>query len=311
MKITNLIPVSVTRSLNAAKFQMVKHSPTILMAVGVAGVVTSTVMACRATLDLDEILSMRLEHIRRFRNAKDEKNIPEYTEENFKNDVKIVNTKTVLDIVKLYGPSVVVGAVSIACIFQSHRILTTRNAALSAAYATLHEDFQNVLKRIDENVDEELANKIKYNEGSKNVDSVITHEDGSAETKTEQVKTVDPDASPYTFYFGPYIQGVHGSFKNPHWSKDPQQTLMHLRGVEEYLNALLRVKSKLFLNEALEELNLPLTKVGQIAGWFYDDKDPFDHHISLGIRNLKPEDIDPNLGVRVVFNVDGNIWETM
>ena len=37
---------------NGVKGKVEKHSPEILMGVGVAGVITTTVMACRATLPL-------------------------------------------------------------------------------------------------------------------------------------------------------------------------------------------------------------------------------------------------------------------
>ena len=41
---------------NGVKGQVQKHSPEILMGVGVVGVVTSTVMACKATMKLNDIL---------------------------------------------------------------------------------------------------------------------------------------------------------------------------------------------------------------------------------------------------------------
>ena len=41
---------------NGVKGKVEKHSPEILMGVGVVGVVTGTVMACRATLKLNDIL---------------------------------------------------------------------------------------------------------------------------------------------------------------------------------------------------------------------------------------------------------------
>ena len=45
---------------NNVKGKVEKHSPEILMGVGVAGVITSTVLACRATMKLNDILEASL-----------------------------------------------------------------------------------------------------------------------------------------------------------------------------------------------------------------------------------------------------------
>ena len=39
----------IKNMINKVKFNVVKHSPEILMGIGIAGVVTSTVLACRST----------------------------------------------------------------------------------------------------------------------------------------------------------------------------------------------------------------------------------------------------------------------
>ena len=55
MKVTDVIS-GAKRSLIKAGFKVKKHSPEILVVVGVAGVVTSTVMACKATTKAGDIL---------------------------------------------------------------------------------------------------------------------------------------------------------------------------------------------------------------------------------------------------------------
>ena len=40
-------------------FKMKKHSPEILMAAGVAGVIVSAVMACKATLKVDAVIDRK------------------------------------------------------------------------------------------------------------------------------------------------------------------------------------------------------------------------------------------------------------
>ena len=51
--------IKIQNVLNKVKFNVVKHSPEILMGIGIAGVVTSTVLACRSTLKVKEILDYK------------------------------------------------------------------------------------------------------------------------------------------------------------------------------------------------------------------------------------------------------------
>ena len=45
----------VSRTLVRGKLQVAKHSPTILVVAGVGGVVAAGVLACKATLDAQEV----------------------------------------------------------------------------------------------------------------------------------------------------------------------------------------------------------------------------------------------------------------
>ena len=45
---------NIKRTLMKAGMKLKKHSPEILMGLGIAGTVTSTVLACKATLKIDD-----------------------------------------------------------------------------------------------------------------------------------------------------------------------------------------------------------------------------------------------------------------
>ena len=93
---------NVTRAINKAGFKLKKHSPEILIVAGVVGVVTSAVMACKATMKLNDTLTDTKEKVEDFH--ADEAN---YTEEEGKKTLTLIYSKAALDIAKLYGPSVV------------------------------------------------------------------------------------------------------------------------------------------------------------------------------------------------------------
>src|SRR5688572_11499370 len=129
------IPESVTRALSKQLLVARKHSPHILFGAGVVGCITSTVMACKATLKLGD----KLDHFKgEIESCKSEYYNPqilshrEYTQTQNRRDLAYIYARNLGEIVKLYGPAVVVGAASIGCLTGSHVTLARRNAALAA-----------------------------------------------------------------------------------------------------------------------------------------------------------------------------------
>lgn len=120
-------------------FKMRKHSPEILMVAGVAGVVVSTVMACKATLKVDAVMDETKEKMDKIHKAEKDgatESGEDYFIEDAKKDTAIVYAQTGLKLAKIYAPAIVIGALSITSILASNNILRKRNVALAAAYAT-------------------------------------------------------------------------------------------------------------------------------------------------------------------------------
>ena len=99
---------SVRRSVHKTGFKIKKHSPEILIVSGVVGVVASTVMACKATTKVNEILEKAKEDIDAVHAYMEKDEFEEnYTEEDGKKALAAVYVKTGVDLVKLYAPSVI------------------------------------------------------------------------------------------------------------------------------------------------------------------------------------------------------------
>ena len=75
----------------------------------------------------------------------------------------IVYVQTGMKFAKLYGPSVILGALSITSILASNNILRKRNVALSAAYAAIDKGFKEYRSRVIERFGEEVDRELKYN----------------------------------------------------------------------------------------------------------------------------------------------------
>ena len=93
---------TMTRAFHKTSFKVQKHSPEILVVAGVVGVVTSAVMACKATTKLDTILDDSKEKVEKIEGYVATTGYSdEYTEEDHKKDRTIVTLHTGMNIAKL------------------------------------------------------------------------------------------------------------------------------------------------------------------------------------------------------------------
>ena len=300
---------TVTRNLNRVGFQLKKHSPEILIVTGIIGIVTSAVMACKATTKINDILEDTKTQVDKVHTVLEDESISKetYSEEDSKKDLAIIYAKTGLNFVKLYGPSILLGAVSIASIVTSNNILRKRNIALAAAYTVVDTGFKEYRGRVIERFGEELDKELKYNIKAENVKETFIDEDGSEKTVDKTVEMTDPHAC-YSNYARFYDDGCKG------WTKDPELNLVFLKQTQQYANDRLRARGHLFLNEVYDMLGIPHSSAGQIVGWIYDEDNPNgDNYVDFGIYDTYKEKSRDfvNGYERVIlldFNVDGIIY---
>ena len=300
---------NVTRTFNRAGLKLKKYSPEIFVGVGIVGVVASAVMACKATTKIDDVLAEQKENIERTKDYVEEHRYSEkYTEEDHKKDLTIFYSRSAVDLVKLYAPSVILGTVSIAMIVNGHRILRKRNVALAAAYATVEKGFKEYRGRVIERFGEELDKELKYNIKAKEVEEVVKDEEtGEEKIVKKTVNVADPNL--YSDYARFFDDGCTG------WTKDPEYNLMFLKDQQRYANDLLQSKGHLFLNEVYDMLGIPRTKAGQAVGWIYDEVHPVgDNFVDFGltdIHNARVRDFVNGYERTILldFNVDGSILD--
>ena len=295
---------------NGVKGQVQKHSPEILMGVGVVGVVTSTVMACKATMKLNDILEESKETRDKI---KEVENNPKYEDKyspaDAKKDLTINYVQTGMKVAKLYAPAVLLGGASLGCLLASNDILRKRNAALSAAYMTVDKSFKEYRNRVTERFGEEVEKEIRYGIKAEQIETTVVDEDGNETTVTETIKTMDPNLySDYARFF---------DAASPYWQNDPEYNLMFLKAQQQYANDLLRAKGRLFLNDVYDMLGIEKTKAGQVVGWVYDRENPNgDNFVDFGIYDMSKERVRAfvngyETNILLDFNVDGNIWDLM
>ena len=297
---------NLTRGLSRLGLKLKKHSPEILMVTGTIGVVTSAVMACKATLKVNDILEETKQDVNKINGVlENEEYADKYSEEDSKRDLLIVYAQTGIKLAKLYAPSVILGTLSLGAMITSNNILRKRNVALAAAYTVLDKGFKdyrsNVIERFGEKIDKELKHNIK----AKTFETVTVDENGKEKKTKEEVNICD-EISDFARFFD------EGS---RYFTKDPEYNLMFLKNQERYANDKLKAKGYLFLNDVYRMLDIPETKAGQIVGWIYDEKCPNgDNYVDFGIYNTNREKSRDFVNgyekvILLDFNVDGNILE--
>lgn len=312
----------VSGTFGKVGFKIQKHSPEILMVVGVVGAVASAVVACKATLKVEAVMDDAKEKMDKVHES-EEKGCTaagmDYSHDDAKKDTVIVYAQTGLKLAKLYAPAVAIGALSVTSILASNNILRKRNVAIAAAYTAVDKSFKDYRSRVVERFGQEVDKELRYNlKAEKTTETVVDEETGEKKKVKKTNFVVNPsDVSGYARFFEKYTVDEEGnSILNPHWESNNEYNLMFIKAQENYANDLLRAKKRLFLNDVYEMLGLPATKAGQVVGWIYDPEHPIgDNYVDFGLYadNLSYSDyangFDP--AILLDFNVDGNIWELM
>lgn len=309
--------LNLKQTIGAAKFTLKKHAPEILLGVGITGMVGSTVLACKATLKLNDVLEERTELLGKIDVINDkieagELTAEEYTAEDAKKDTLLINAQTVGKLIRLYGPAVTLAGASIACILGSYKIMNKRNVALMAAYKVIEEAFTNYRKRVVKEFGETKDAHFMYGTETVETEETVYSEDGKKKKvkKTKEELVPGANLSGFARVFEAEKSDQKGSWiGSAEWSPIHDYNLQFLLFKEKYFNDLLASKGFVTINEVLEQLGFAPTEAGMVCGWRY--KGDGDGYISF-----RPRGIDGNWtfgkdgdSMILDFNIDGVIFD--
>ena len=128
-------------------------------------------------------------------------------------------------------------------------------------------------------------------------------EDLSNSNKKSGTENGKCDASIYARFFNSSCPG---------WSKDPEMNKLFLKQIENYFNDRLRAQGYLFLNDVYEHLGFARSRIGQVVGWLYDEKNPIgDNYVDFDIFSDRNQEFinGMNTDALLDFNVDGNLLD--
>lgn len=291
----SFIPVSVTRKFARTVLQTKKHSPHIFFAVGVAGVVTTTVLACRATLKLEKNVDEIRTDFHSIKQMRDDskKELIQYSEHDYYRDMLYLYGKTTKRFAILYGPSVTVGVLSITALTGSHVQLTRRNAALTTTLAAVTKAYDEYRLRVREEIGEER--ELELHRG-------IRTEEVDVDGAKELMKVTDPGGwSPFAREFNE---------DNPLFRNSQELNRLFIHTAQNYANHMLHTRGHYFLNDAYDSLGMDRSVEGSIVGWLDDGNGAgyVDFGLFDAVNSPTPL-FDIRRSFILDFNVDGVIYK--
>lgn len=232
----------VTKYFKMAKNIAKKRSPEILTGLGIAGMITTTVLAVKAT-------PKALQLIEEEKDRRNNKLLEEMAPNENENCDQVAQLKPI-EVIKVawkpYIPVLLLGAGSIACLIGANSVHARRQAALYSAYklseTALTEYKDKVLETIGEEKEKEVRNKVAK-------DKVEKHPVSNTEI---------------------YITGGGESlFYDPLSDRYFKSDIETIRKVINDLNYAMGYSSEMYvsLSQLYDELGLKHTSVSDEIGW--------------------------------------------
>lgn len=205
-----------------------KHSPEILTGIGIAGMLSTTVFAVRATPKA----LMLIEEKKREKKFAGEQ--PELTK------VEVVKAAW-----KPYIPAAVTGVASVACLVGASSVNARRNAALAAAYALSETTLADYKEKVVETLGEKKAQE---------VDAAV------AKDQLEK----NPSVEANTFDTGRGLTLCYDSISGRYFKSDQEW----IRRAVNNLNERINFGEHISLNEFYDEVGLEeIFPLGEALGW--------------------------------------------
>ncbi|MBQ0089528.1 MAG: hypothetical protein KBT27_09380 [Prevotellaceae bacterium] len=263
MSVFSVISSKATSVASKVMFQVSKNKSGILLVVGGTAVAAGTITACVASTKVKEKVQNfkdtrnRIEEdMERSNEIKDERPEMEYPVKEYRKDVTNAYKNLILDMIKLYGPSVILTTVGYTCLFRSHAVLKQRYLGLAAAYTALDQNFKAYRERVrihcGEEVEHNLFEGIPMNEEEKEA--------------FEQTKS-SYEIAEITENYADFLIGPGDEI----WDESPSYTLQQIECVRQKCQMDFERWGYLSGNQARMALGKnPIPKFGEF-GWIKDD----------------------------------------
>lgn len=217
-----------------------KHSPEILTGIGIAGMITTTVLAVRAT---PKALILIEEEKRRRNNE-----LLEEAKKNGMEECRRIDRLKPIELMqaawKCYIPAAVTGALSVSCLIGASSVSLKRNAALAAAYSLSESALKEYQEKVIETIGEKKEQEVR---------------DAIAKDRLQR----DPVTNKEVIITGRGETLCYDTITSRYFKCDIEK----IRKVENLLNKRLLSEMYISLNDFYYEIGLRETELGGDLGW--------------------------------------------
>ena len=232
-----------TNFFKGVQSTLIKYSPEILTGIGIAGMITTTVIAVKSTPKALSLIDKELK--------RQNKELADEAERNGEVGFDEISKLKPIDVLKVtwkcYIPTVTIGAASIACLIGASSVHSKRNAILATAYKLSETAFseykEKVIETIGEKKEEVIRDKVHKERMEKDPVS-----------KNEVFITDSGETLCYDYNTGRYFKS----------------DIEKIRRAINTLNKKMLLDGYVSLNEFYEEIGIARTSTGDRLGWNTD-----------------------------------------
>ena len=232
----------VTKYFKMVKQFAKKRSPEILTGIGIAGMITTTILAVKAT-------PKALQLIEEEKNRRTDKILEGMSPNEDENCWQVVKLKPI-EVAKVawkpYIPAVLLGASSVACLIGANSVHARRQAALYSAYKLSETAFTEYRDKVLETVGEETEKEVR---------------DKVAKDKVEK----NPASKTEIYMTGKGESLFYDPISDRHFMSDIET----IRKIVNDLNYAMGYGSEMYvsLSQLYDELGLKHTSISDNIGW--------------------------------------------
>lgn len=247
--------INLLKAIHSTKTAIIKHSPEIFTGIGIAGAITTTVLAVKATPKAMQLIEEE-------KNRQNYELLEQANADGNANCCQIVTLKPI-DVIKVawkpYIPATITGILSITCLISAISVSARRTAALATAYKISETALSEYKNKVIETIGERKEKVIRDNIAK---DKIEANPVGRNEVIiTEKGNTLCYDA-----------------FSDRYFKSDIDK----LKKSINEINRTMLIDMYVSLNEFYDEIGLGHISIGNTLGWKVDDG-RFDLHFSSQI----------------------------
>lgn len=244
----------LTQAIGAARLALKANAPTLMVVGGVVSMGAGTVIACKQTLKVEEVLANQLPHLEKVEQG-EALELSSYGKKEAQQDRIKIYSRTALELGKVYAIPVILWSGGATLVFSGHNMLMKRNATLALAFTGLKKSFDAYRGRVVDAFGSEADQAMMTGWAKKEVVDPVTGEKEVVYTREWDTDEVEP-------YNRIFEQGASES-----WQPDLSINRFFVDQQRRFAQERLNRRGYLYLSEVYEALGFPESDISRVVGW--------------------------------------------